>query len=147
MGAAKHKSTAKDLMQKRVVSVKPGMLVHELAKLLDEKRISGAPVVDHDGHLIGVVSKSDLVHHELEGADVYADSAAKLPRGFHEEAPDRTTVADIMTPAVIEAREDAPARDLAKLMRRRRIHRVFITRGRRLMGIVTTLDLLKLVEA
>lgn len=138
--------TAKAVMRRRVITVKENLLAGELARLFEAKRISGAPVVDRAGRLIGVVSKSDLVRHECEGADLYKDADEPLPKGFHVENPDRTTVADIMTPAVIEASEDAPASDLAKLMRKRHIHRIFITRDKRLKGIVTTLDLLKLLE-
>lgn len=139
-------ATAKSVMQKKVITVKANLLAGELARLFEAKRISGAPVVDSAGRLIGVVSKSDLVRHECEGADIYRDSDEPLPKGFHVENPDRTTVADIMTPTVIEATEDAPASQLARLMRKRHIHRVFITRDKRLCGIVTTLDLLKLLE-
>lgn len=138
--------TAKSVMKKKVITVRENLLARELAQLFEDKHISGAPVVDRQGALVGVVSKSDLVRHEVEGADVYADSEQPLPKGFHVENPDRTTVADIMTPAVITASEDAPAAELARLMRKRRIHRVFITREKRLKGIVTTLDLLKLLE-
>ncbi|MBI5594599.1 MAG: CBS domain-containing protein [Elusimicrobia bacterium] len=138
--------TAGDVMQKRVVSVRPNMLVRELARILDEKRISGAPVVDRDGRLVGVVSKSDLVHHELDDVDAHEAEDSHLPKGFHLESPDRTRVADIMTPTVVEAAREAKVPDLARLMRRRRIHRVFITKGRKLLGIVTTLDLLRLLE-
>jgi CBS domain-containing protein len=139
--------TAKSVMKRKVITVKENLLASELARLFEAKRISGAPVVDGAGRLVGVVSKSDLVRHECEGADLYKDSDEPLPKGFHVENPDRTTVADIMTPAVIEATEDAPAAELARLMRTRHIHRVFITRDKRLKGIVTTLDLLKLLEA
>ncbi|MBI3297235.1 MAG: CBS domain-containing protein [Elusimicrobia bacterium] len=139
-------ATARDVMQKKVVTVRPNMLVRELARLLDEKRISGAAVVDGGGALVGVVSKSDLVHHELEGGESFIAPVARLPEGFHVESPDRTTVSDIMTPGAIEASADAPVPELARLMRRRRIHRVFITKGRKLLGIVTTLDLLKVLE-
>lgn len=138
--------TAKSVMKKKVITVRENLLARELAQLFEDKHISGAPVVDRQGALVGVVSKSDLVRHEVEGADVYSDSEQHLPKGFHVENPDRTTVADIMTPAVITATEDAPAAELARLMRKRRIHRVFITREKRLKGIVTTLDLLKLLE-
>lgn len=138
--------TAGDVMQKKVVTVRPNMLVRELARILDEKRISGAPVVDRDGRLIGVVSKSDLVHHELDDVDVHEAEDTHLPKGFHIESPDRTRVCDIMTPAVVEVKKEAPVPDLARMMRRRRIHRVFVTQGRKLQGIVTTLDLLRLLE-
>lgn len=143
---AKAVVTAKSVMRRKVITVKDNLLAGELARLFEAKRISGAPVVDREGRLVGVVSKSDLVRHECEGADLYKDADEPLPKGFHIENPDRTTVADIMTPAVIEAAEEAPASEIARLMRKRHIHRVFITKDKRLRGIVTTLDLLKLLE-
>lgn len=146
MKATKAAPTAKSVMKRKVITVKENLLAGELARLFEAKRISGAPVLDRAGRLVGVVSKSDLVRHECEGADLYRDADEPLPKGFHVENPDRTTVADIMTPAVIEATEDAPASQLARLMRKRHIHRVFITKDKRLKGIVTTLDLLKLLE-
>ncbi|MDE2290893.1 MAG: CBS domain-containing protein [Elusimicrobia bacterium] len=146
MTTTKSRRTAADLMHRKVETVRPNMLVGELARLLDSKRISGVPVVDRGGRLVGVVSKSDLVHHETEGADVYESESRPLPKGFHSEMPDRTTVADIMTPAVVEAPPEASVGRLARLMRRRRIHRVFITKGQKLLGVVATMDLLKLLE-
>lgn len=143
---------ARHLMKTELVSVSPEIHLRELAQLLDDKGISGAPVIDRDGTLVGVVTKSDLVRHQHTGepADRLAyyrhPHVEVLPRGYHEEIPDRTQVREIMTPAIISAREDAPAAALARLMRRRRIHRVFITRDKKLCGVVTTMDLLRVVE-
>ena len=146
------KVKAKDVMRKRVVSIKPEMLVQEVAKVFDDKGISGAPVIDNHGHLLGVVSKSDLVHHQRDGEGDHfsfykAGSGVEvLPKGYHMELPDRTRVREIMTPMIIQAEESTPVPDIAKMMRKKHIHRVFIMEGKKMIGVVTTMDLLKLME-
>jgi len=143
---------AKDVMHKRVVVVRPEMLVQEVAKLFDDKGISGAPVVDVEGHLLGVASKSDLVHHQRDGESDHfsfykAGSGVEvLPKGYHMELPDRTRVREIMTPVIIQAKESTPVPHIARMMRRKHIHRVFIMDGKKMKGVVTTMDLLKLIE-
>ncbi len=143
---------AKDLMKKNVVTVAPRIHLKELAQIFDERGISGAPVVGANGVLLGVVSKSDLVRYQHAEEFVpddnafYTDgSSDPFPRGFHVQVPDRTRVEEIMTPTIIRADEEAPAAALAKMMRRRKIHRIFITKEERLCGVVTTMDLLKVI--
>lgn len=144
--------TAKDVMKRKVLSVSPDIFVRELAGILDDRGISGAPVVDGNGTLLGVVSKSDLVHFQREGEHdrdrfAYFKQVQVLPEGYHVEIPDRTRVREIMTPSIIQAGERTPVALLARMMRRKRIHRIFITRGQTLRGVVTTMDLLKIIEA
>lgn len=141
---------AKDIMRKHVVTVKPHTTLRELARLFIEKKISGAPVVDLDGTLLGVVSQTDLVRRDRE-----ASPEAEVPdyyrredkdynaKGFEVENPDLTRVRDVMTPAVMSSDETAPVESLAKTMLAKHIHRIVITRGGRLCGIVTSMDMLK----
>lgn len=143
---------AKDIMRKKVVTVTGAMTLRELAKLLVEKRISGAPVVDGRGKLIGVVSQTDLVRHEREAGTERAVPAYYkdhedwvLARGLQFEDPDFTRVEDIMTPAVLSADELTPVEELARTMLRRRVHRLIVTDKGRLRGIVSATDLLKVV--
>ncbi|MBI4349098.1 MAG: CBS domain-containing protein [Elusimicrobia bacterium] len=144
---------AREVMRTRVLTARPDMTVRELARLLVEHRISGVPVVDEHGRLVGVVSQTDLVRHELEPAEggrdetpaFYRDPEHALPRGFHSEAPDYTRVSEVMTPAVIAGTEDTPVVELARLMQRRHVHRVIITHRGALRGIVTSTDLLKVL--
>jgi CBS domain-containing protein len=146
--------TAADVMKKKVLTVRPDILVRELAQLFDENGISGAPVVNTRNELIGVVSKSDLVRFQRTEEFEPDDSAyyrqtdvGYVPKGYHMQIPDRTRVEDIMTPAIIKAKSDATVTALARTMRRRHIHRIFITEGKRLRGVVTTMDLLKLLAS
>lgn len=141
---------ARDIMRTKVLTARPDMTVRELAQLLTENHISGVPVVDDAGRLVGVVSQTDLVRHELEPAEAssggppafHRDPEAGLPRGFHSLVPDYTRVSDVMTPAAITGEEETPVRDLAKLMQKNHIHRVVITREGQVRGIVTSMDLL-----
>ena len=140
---------AKDIMRKRVVTVGRDMTLRELSKLLVDKQITGAPVVDQRGMLVGVVSQTDLVRHgrdvpTFEVPHYYRDPEAFLPpKGFQIVAPDYTKVGDIMTPVIFSAEESATLDELSRLMLRKRIHRVVITRAGKLCGIVSTLDLLR----
>lgn len=147
---------AKEIMRKDVVSAPPEMTLKELAKLLIERQISGVPVIDGQGRLVGVVSQTDLVRRhretpvevEVPGYYVEGDRTV-LTSGLKIEEPDYTKVSDIMTPAVFSAREDAPVEDLARFMLSKHIHRVIIVGAGRVRGIVTSMDMLRalLVEA
>lgn len=139
---------AKDVMSRKVVSVESWLILPEVAKIFEEKCISGAPVVDETGRILGVVSLTDLVrarraegdgvplfHHELD------DTARSF--GFHLEELDKTRAAEVMTPGAIALDEETPVEQVAKVMLESRIHRVLITRRGKLAGIVTTMDLLR----
>lgn len=152
--------TVKDIMNRDVVVVPENMGIRELANMLAEKMISGAPVVDEAGRVVGVVSVMDIVRffgHEnkniqsdarthpefyVRGWDEFLDGDEW--RQFHvEEYEEPAWVSDIMTPVVFEVKEDAALSEVAAMMVRGRIHRVIVTRQRRVVGIVSTLDVLK----
>ncbi|MBI5630026.1 MAG: CBS domain-containing protein [Elusimicrobia bacterium] len=143
---------AADIMRRNVVTVAPEMTLTELAKLFIERKITGAPVVDSKGRLLGVISQTDLVRRDREEpqrAEIpsfhrHPDDAVGGP-GYQIECPDSTAVSDVMTPTVLSADETAPVEDLARMMMRKRIHRVVITRGGRLVGIVSSMDMLRVV--
>lgn len=142
---------AKDIMRKRVITVAPEMTLRELAKLFMDKQITGAPVVDERGKLLGVVSQTDIVRKDREKlpeADIpgyyqHPGDKALYQSGFQIEDPDFTRVSDVMTPAVLSAEEDVPVEQLAQVMLRKHIHRLVITRSGKLCGIVTTTDMLR----
>lgn len=138
---------AKDIMHKKVATVRPETSLRELLRLFDERGITGAPVVGPEGHLIGVVSRTDLLRAETRTAS--ADVAA-YHHADDEKAPPPPPVVvpegrveSIMTPWVISFEEDTPVEELARQMLAKRIHRVIITRDGRLCGIVTSMDLLR----
>ena len=77
--------TVAEIMTRKVVTVGPDLDIHSLARTLTQARVSGAPVVDDEGHLIGVVSLSDLVAHEGQVGDTetaaYWHADPRLPGG------------------------------------------------------------------
>jgi CBS domain-containing protein len=144
---------AKEIMRRKIVAVDGGLTVQELTGVLQANGITGAPVVDGSGNVLGVVSQTDLVrarrdspagdvpryHQELDGVEP--------PPGIHFEEADLTRVEEIMTPGAISFDEETRVETLAAAMLERHIHRVLITRGDRLVGIVTTMDLLRALVA
>jgi CBS domain-containing protein len=142
---------AKDVMRARVITVGPETTIEEATRLFEDMGISGAPVVGTGRRLLGVVSRTDLLRrHQQEATSTvpafYRDGeGVSLVRDGG--SPGRASVAEVMTPAVLSAREDTPVDELARVMIARRIHRVVITRDDELRGIVTTMDLLGLLAA
>jgi CBS domain-containing protein len=141
---------AADIMEKDVVTIREDQTLKELAELLISRRISGAPVVDAEGRLVGVVSQTDLVRRDREEeppheAPSYHQNIDRWlgRQGFQVEAPDYALVRDVMTPVILSAAVDTPLGDLARLMTRKRIHRLVIMRGGRLAGIVTSMDVMR----
>lgn len=139
---------AKDIMRKKVVTVESWLTLPELAKLFAERCISGAPVIDEMGTILGVVSQTDLVRSRREssaGVAVYHREPDDAPRsaGLHIEELEQTRVEQIMTPGAIALDESTPVEKVSKVMLDSRIHRVLITRGERLAGIVTSMDLMR----
>jgi CBS domain-containing protein len=143
---------AADIMQKDLVTIRDNATLTDLAKLLTEKRITGVPVVDERGALVGVVSQTDLVRGlreqgtVLEAPDYHQDLDRWLGRqGFQVEQPDYRFVREVMTPTVFSAEVDTPVEDLAKKMSMERIHRIVITLDGAPAGIVTTMDIMGVV--
>ena len=145
---------AMDIMTKKVFTVGPHMTLGEVAQLLIDQQISGVPVVDAAGQLLGVISQTDLVRRSREAGDApgvpsfYRQEETWLEKsGYEIKEPDRTRVRDVMTPAVIQATDNTPIEELAALMLAKHLHRVVITCGGRLSGIVTTTDMMRALLA
>lgn len=146
---------AGQLMQKRVFCVSPQMPVRELAEKLDRRGLAGGVVVDGGGNLLGVVAKSDVFHYRREGTRG-PDALAYFRQHFIDDGlavtspadvPDLARVRDIMRPSAVEFPESASVDRIAQAMRRRRLLRVLITSGRKVRGVLTAMDLLKLLES
>lgn len=151
MGRAATKAlTAKDVMHKRVVTIAPETSLREAMQMFLEENITGAPVVDDDEKLLGVVSQTDLVRYQRRAGPeaappgYFRESDGELLVGrLQTELPRTAQVQDIMTPAAFTTDESTPIREIARFMLRRRVHRVIVTRQGKLAGIVTSMDLLR----
>lgn len=148
---------ARDVMQANVLSVPPELTLAALEDYLLAKRISGAPVVE-DGKVIGIVSRSDVVRclsleRSLSGliADGLASpeeppSAVRLPADL-EERLTAHTVRDAMVVDPVVVAPDTPIADVARLLHERHIHRVLVIERGTLRGVISTLDLVRLIAA
>ncbi|MFI5360682.1 MAG: CBS domain-containing protein [Elusimicrobiota bacterium] len=139
---------AKDIMRKKVITVASWLTLPELSKVFEEHAITGAPVVDEGGLVLGVVSQTDLVRSRREASDGVPLYHRELDEplsslGLHFEEAPQTRVEQIMTPGAISFDLETPVEKLATAMLERHIHRVLITRGGQLAGIVTSMDLLR----
>jgi CBS domain-containing protein len=132
--------TVDEVMTRDVVSVRPDTSVETLAELMLERNISGLPVVDAEGRLVGLVSKTDLVRAQ----NAPDDGSVSLPRGVHEVSG--ATVADLMSPRVLCVRTGAQLSEAARLMVDAGVHRLpVISRGGALQGMVSTSDVVRWV--
>lgn len=137
---------ARDVMKTDVVSVTPNTLLTHLEDTLIGRHISGAPVIE-EGRLVGIVSRSDIVRYfsiqrsmqDLLGHKKASDSARK-----HEADP-HLTVRDIMAESVVTVSPDTAIEDVAGRMVDRRVHRVLVTEGDRVVGLISALDLARLI--
>lgn len=146
---------ASDIMNADVVSARDSMTVHQLAIVLETNQVSGVPVLDDAGSLVGVVSSSDVIltDEAFEGDPVLDsdfhtqlnDAGGDELGGYDTAGNTDTLVRDIMSTTVITAESTASIAKLAEIMYHHHIHRVVILDDRRLVGIVSTMDILRAV--
>ncbi len=146
--------TAKDIMTAEPVCAEPATTIRQLARLFEENDISGCPVVDQDGKVIGVVSKTDLIRRCSEGtADIPPAYLFEVvcEQGVGDEDSDRppipeplVCVQDFMTESAVTVRPGTPVHEVAALMADKHIHRVVVVDEEQYpLGVITALDVLK----
>ena len=152
--------TAADLMTKNVLSVHQDLGVRELADFLAENEITGVPVVGDEDELVGVVTATDIAERSRDGLDFAVERSdprfyvrafddqldVEEMKGLHIEN-DELLVRDIMTPVVLSVGAGTPVPEIAREMVAGHVHRLFVTRGGKVVGIVSALDLVKLLIA
>jgi CBS domain-containing protein len=150
---------ARDVMQTHVVTVDADISLLDAQRLFVEEEISGAPVVDGGGRIVGVVSARDLLRGTAEEQDTvlsepyyYRDLAefsgpdwASGPEDFQNRLASRK-VSEVMTEGALTLPPDATVGEIARTLRQGRIHRVPIAQHGVLVGIVSTFDLIALLE-
>jgi CBS domain-containing protein len=145
-------ATAQDIMTKSVITILETDTLREAATLLTEKHISGAPVVDETGALVGVLSESDLLSESRRRAalprvaafGIFLPSEESLERIYDGGA--NLLVRDVMTRDVFTAPESISLHELGETMLRRKINRVpIVDDSGALQGIVTREDILKAI--
>lgn len=142
---------AKDIMTRDVISVGPDDKIEEVVRILLDNKISGLPVIDEDGYLLGVVTEKDLMIRASElKLPFYVtlfDSIIFLanPIRFNEEVRryTATQVKDAMSDKVVVVEEDTPIAKIVEIMRGKEVNRVPVVRKGKLVGIITRNDILK----
>jgi CBS domain-containing protein len=124
-----------ELMQPNVRTISSDARVGEVVVSLADAHISGLPVVDNVGRIIGVVSATDVLAAEAE------TETETVGRELMEE----TSVRDIMTPRPLTVTPDEDVRDAARQMLYADVHRLFVARDERLVGVLSTTDIVRAV--
>lgn len=147
--------TAKDIMNKDVVTVKPDTSLEELAGLLVKNQISGAPVVDEGGALFGIVTENDLIDQNRRlhiptvvgflDAAIYLESSKKFAEEVRRVTA--TKVGDICNRKVVTVAEDATLTDIATIMSEKKVHLLPVLRSGRVVGIVGKRDVVRAVAS
>jgi CBS domain-containing protein len=151
--------TAADVMQRSVVALSPEASLIDAHRVLVEEEIHGAPVVDEMGTVVGVVTSTDLlraVAQEHESAGFVSDAVVRealefgppawtVPEDFQDRLANRQ-VREVMTEGAFTVEEATRVQEVAELLHRQRIHRVWVVKEGRPTGVVSALDLLPLVR-
>jgi CBS domain-containing protein len=145
--------TAKDIMTKDVITVRPDTSIEALSSLLVKYEISGVPVVDDSGALYGIVTDNDLISRNKRlhiptvvsflDAAIYLESSKK----FEQEVKrlTATRVGDICVRKVITIGEDTTVVDIATIMSEKKVHLLPVVKAGKLAGIVGKRDMVKAV--
>lgn len=133
----------KELMTTEVVSVGPEDPIKEAARIMVDSAVSGLPVIDGDGKLVGIVTEADFVAGE---AGRRADNRAGLLRFLLNRqtiGDEEKSVSDLMTPNVITVGPDTDHTEAARKMDREGVKRLLVTDGGKVVGIVSRADMLR----
>jgi CBS domain-containing protein len=145
--------TAKDIMTKDVLTVTPETSLEEFAGLLMNNQISGAPVVDAGGALVGIMTENDLINQNKRlhiptvvsflDAAIYLESSKR----FADEVKrvTATRVGDLCTRKVVSISEDMTLTDIATLMAEKKVHLLPVVKAGKVVGIVGKRDVVRAV--
>ena len=124
-----------ELMQTDVQTVRPDAVVNDAVITLAESHITGLPVVDGGGRLVGVISTTDILAAEEETEDQAA----------RETLFEGTLVRDLMTPQPMTIAPDATIKEAAQQMLYADVHRLFIVDQEQVVGVISTTDIMRAV--
>lgn len=142
--------TAKDIMSTKVITFTPDTEIIAAARVLLEKRINGAPVVEGD-RLVGILSQTDLVAQQkiLSLPSLFTIFDSFIPLRSYEKIDQEMkkisamTVGEAMTASPVTVRPDTPISDIAQIMVEKKIHTLPVVEDDRLVGVVGKEDVLR----
>jgi len=145
--------TAKDIMTKDVVTVTPDTSIEELSTLLVSNEISGAPVVEASGAIVGMVTENDLISRNKRlhiptvvsflDAVIYLESSKKFAEDVKRLTA--TKVGDICARKVVTITADTTLTDIATIMSEKNVHLLPVVASGKVIGIVGKRDVVKAV--
>jgi CBS domain-containing protein len=138
---------ARDVMTRGVISIDPNATVLQAARIMLQHHISGLPVVDAKGQLVGVLSEGDFLRRQETRTERRRSRWLEFLMGPGRIAADYchshgSKVAEVMTTKVQSVSEDTALEDIVRLMEKHRIKRLPVLRGDELVGIVTRSNLM-----
>lgn len=139
---------ARDVMTKDVVSVHPNTSIADAVRLMLEKRISGLPVLDSGGRLIGIITEGDFLRRAETNTERKRPRWLQLLVGAEKLAEEfihahGRKVSEVMTQSPVSVAEETPLDEIVHLMETRRIKRVPVVRNGKIVGIVSRANLLQ----
>jgi CBS domain-containing protein len=137
----------RDIMSRRVISVAPDASILEAIRLMLSNHISGLPVIEASGALAGVVTEGDFLRRSETGTERKRPRWLEFLLGPSRLASEYVhthgrTVRDVMTPTPVTIDEDGGVEEAVEIMERRRIKRLPVVRGDRVVGIISRANLL-----
>jgi predicted transcriptional regulator len=145
--------TAKDIMTREVITVNENATVRELATLLLMNSISGAPVVNEDGGVIGVVTESDLIFQNKKvhlptavailDAFVFLERPEKMEKELKKIAGSK--VGDICSHDLVSVTPETGLEELATLMAEKKIHTLPVMEQGKLVGVIGKSDIIRTI--
>jgi CBS domain-containing protein len=146
---------AKDIMNKTVVTVTKNTSVDELGRLFIERNISGAPVVDEENNIFGIVTENDLVNQNkrLHIPTVVRLFDAFIPLegyGSIEKEIKRmsaSTAEEICSREVVTVSPETSLQDIASIMAEKNIHLIPVISSGRIAGIIGKIDIIKGIQS
>ncbi|MDL2401854.1 CBS domain-containing protein [Rhizobium mayense] len=136
----------RDVMKQRIIKVSPDNSVKQAAELMLANHISGLPVIDDEGRLVGLITEGDLLRRSELGHRTKADES--LPPEERAKTYIKSNawkVADVMSRNPVSVEEDTPLARVANLMQEHGIKRLPVMRAGAVVGIVSRADLLQAI--
>ena len=139
---------AEHIMTRDVISIDPDSTVLQAARLMLQHHISGLPVIDKNGNLVGVLSEGDFLRRSETRTERHRSRWLEFLMGPGRMAAEYThshgsKVSEVMTTEVQTVDEVTPIEDIVELLERRRIKRVPVVCGGQVVGIVTRSNLMR----
>jgi len=145
---------AGDFMQRNLITVHACDPIREVERVLADAKISGVPVLDDNDEIVGVLSMADLVNRYAEAPEIEDEGNRRELdddeddteiTAFQRFEPDELCAGDLMTPEITAVTPTASLREASRIMVQKQIHRLLVVDRGRVVGLLSTLDVLRAI--